>query len=122
MEQQDERRQHPRLNLGEAYTARFEVSSKVYRGVPMTNVSIGGLGLCMQAEDLGAIASGTELRNLVMEHPSLPSMRMMGVVRHILGLHAGKTSGPVFLGVQFVDPPEGIVRQLEAFIARRLSE
>lgn len=122
MDNPEERRQHPRLNLGEAFTARFEVEGRVYKGVPMTNVSIGGIGLRMQAEDLAGIVSGTTLRNLVLEHHALPSTRVQAQVRHILGLHAQRTHGSVFLGIQFLDPPEALVRQLEAFIAKRLGE
>lgn len=120
METPDNRREHPRLNLGEAFTVRFEVEGRVFRGVAMTNLSIGGIGLRMDVGELGPITAGTMLRNLVMEHPALPSLRVQGEVRHVLGAHAGRQSGPVFLGVQFQAPPDGFVRLVSDFIEKRL--
>lgn len=120
MEPESNRREHPRLNLGEAFTVRFEVEGRVFRGVVMTNLSVGGVGLRMEVGDLAGITAGTLLRNLVMEHPALPSLRIQAEVRHVLGAHPGRASGPVFLGVQFQAVPEALARQLEEFIQKRL--
>jgi c-di-GMP-binding flagellar brake protein YcgR len=120
MDSDENRRQHPRITLDGLFTVRFEVEARVFRGVEMTNLSAGGVGLRMELEDTALIEPGTLLRNLVLEHPSLPTVRVDGEVRHILGRHPGRVSGPVFLGVQFRSPPEAFVRQLDLFIQRRL--
>ena len=120
MEAGPDRRQHTRLNLDDRFTVRFEVGYKVFRSVPMTNVSIGGVGLRMEMANLAPIQAGTLLRNLVMEHPTLPNQRIDSEVRHILGQQGGRTEGPVFLGVQFVNPPEALVRILEQYVEKGL--
>lgn len=120
MSEGEEKRVHPRLSLDGSHTARFELEGVVFRGVEMTNLSAGGLGIRMDIQDSLALVLGTILRNVVLEHPLLPSVRVDAEVRHILGRHSDRVSGPLFLGLQFLNPPEALVRQIEAFIEKRI--
>lgn len=116
----EEKRVHPRLSLDGSHTVRFELEGVVFRGVGMTNLSVGGLGIRMDIEESAAIVLGVMLRNLVLEHPLLPTVKVDAEVRHILGRHADRVSGPLFIGLQFLNPPEALVRQIEAFIEKRI--
>jgi hypothetical protein len=115
-----DKRVHPRLSLDGSFTARFELEGVVYRGVSLTNISVGGIGISMDVGAAKDILLGILLRNLVIEQPPFPTIRADAVVRHVLGRHAGRVSGDLFLGLQFVDPPLGLVLQIEAFIEKRI--
>ena len=115
----EERRVHARLSLDERYTLRFQLEGQVFRGVTMTNLSVGGLGLKMDQKAAEPLQTGVVLKGMVLEHPALPQVKVEGVVRHVMGRNAGNSEGPVLVGVQFVDPPEMFVRQLEAYIEKR---
>lgn len=119
MDNPEDRRGHARLSLDDRYTLRFQVEGQVYRGVPMTNLSIGGLGLKMEQRTAIRIHPGVILKGMVLEHPALPQVKVDGEVRHVMGRHIGNMDGPVLVGIQFVHPPETFLRQLEAFIDKR---
>lgn len=116
----EEKRVHPRLSLEEGHTARFELEGVVFRGVPMTNLSVGGLGLRMEVEESSKLVLGTVLRNLVLEFHFFTPVRVDAEVRHVLGRHADRMSGPLFLGLQYLNPPESLLRQIQAFIEKRM--
>jgi c-di-GMP-binding flagellar brake protein YcgR len=119
MSSPEDRRVHARLSLDDRYTLRFQVVDQVFRGVPMTNLSIGGLGLRMEQRTTIRLHPGTILKGMVLEHPSLPQVKVDGEVRHVMGRHIGNLEGPVLVGIQFVNPPETFLRQIEAFIEKR---
>lgn len=119
MSSPEDRRVHARLSLDDRYTLRFQVVDQVFRGVPMTNLSIGGLGLRMEQRTAIRLHPGTILKGMVLEHPTLPQVKVDGEVRHVMGRHIGNLEGPVLVGIQFVNPPETFLRQLEAFIEKR---
>ncbi len=119
MSSPEDRRVHARLSLDDRYTLRFQVVDQVFRGVPMTNLSIGGLGLRMEQRTTIRIHPGIILKGMVLEHPSLPQVKVDGEVRHVMGRHIGNLEGPVLVGIQFVNPPETFLRQIEAFIEKR---
>lgn len=119
MENPEDRRVHSRLSLDDRYTLRFQVEGHVYRGVPMTNISLGGLGLKMEQRTAIRIHNGVILKGMVLEHPALPQVKVDGEVRHVMGRHIGNMEGPVLVGVQFVNPPETFIRLIETFIERR---
>ncbi len=120
MEPHDDRRTHVRLTLDDRYTLRFQVDDKVYRGVPMTNLSMGGLGLRMEQRTSIRLHPGVLLRGMVLEHPSLPQVKVDGEVRHVMGRLIGNLEGPVLVGVQWRQAPEAFLRQIGAFIDRHL--
>lgn len=120
MNEGEEKRVHPRLSLDGSYTARFELEGVVFRGVPLTNISIGGIGISLDLIEALDISPGNILRNVVLEQPPFSPTRVDAEVRHILGRHAGRVSGPLFLGLLFVDPPKALVAQIDAFIEKRL--
>lgn len=122
MSEPADRRQHLRLSLDWHYTVRYELEGRVFRGVEMTNLSLGGLGFKLGYVQAATLRQGTILRGIVLEHPSLPQVKVDGEVRHLLGLHVTNTDGFVLVGVQFLQPTEGFLRQIEAFIQRRLGE
>lgn len=122
MEAPDDRRIHVRLSLDDRYTLRFQVEDKVFRGIPMTNLSLGGLGLRMDQRTTIRLHPGVHLKGMVMEHPSLPQVKVDGEVRHVMGRHMENLEGPVLVGVQWVNPPEAFLRQLGAFIDRHVGE
>ncbi|MBI3131520.1 MAG: PilZ domain-containing protein [Acidobacteria bacterium] len=119
MENPEDRRSHARLSLDDRFTLRFQVEGQVYRGVPMTNLSIGGLGLKMEHRTAIRMHNGVILKGMVLEHPALPQTKVDGEVRHVMGRHMGNMEGPVLVGVQFLNPPENFTKLLEAFIDRR---
>jgi len=119
MENPEDRRVHARLSLDDRYTLRFQIEGQVYRGVPMTNISTGGLGLKMEQRTAIRVHNGVVLKGMVLEHPALPQMKVDGEVRHVMGRHIGNMEGPVLVGVQFLNPPENFLRLLEIFIGRR---
>lgn len=119
MSSPEDRRVHARLSLDDRYTLRFQVVDQVFRGVPMTNLSIGGLGLRMDQRTTIRLHPGTILKGMVLEHPALPQVKVDGEVRHVMGRHMGNLEGPVLVGIQFVNPPETFLRQIEAFIEKR---
>lgn len=118
MAEGEEKRIHPRLSLDGSYTARFELEGVVFRGVPLTNISRGGIGIRLEVVEAVDIVLGSILRNIVVEQPPFSPLKVDAEVRHILGRHAGRTSGPLFLGVQFVDPSERLVTQIDKFIEK----
>ena len=120
MENAENRRAHVRLSLGEAFTLRFQLEEKVFRGVPMTNLSLGGLGLRMDSRSTLRLHPGVHLKGMVLEHPSLPQVKVDGEVRHVLGRHIGNLDGPVLVGIQWINPPAAFLHQLERFIERHL--
>ena len=120
MQDGEEKRVHPRLSLDGSYTARFELEGVVFRGVPLTNISVGGVGISLDLEEAMDIFLGNILRNLVLEQTPFSPTRVDAEVRHILGRHAGRVSGPLFIGLLFMDPPKALVGQIETFIEKRL--
>lgn len=120
METAENRRAHVRLSLDDRFTLRFQLEDKVYRGVPMTNLSLGGLGLRMEQRTTIRLHPGVLLKGMVLEHPSLPQVKVDGEVRHVMGRHIGNLEGPVLVGIQWVNPPEAFLRILGAFIDRQL--
>jgi len=122
MEDAENRRAHARLSLDGTFTLRFQIEDKVYRGVPLTNLSLGGLGLRMDQRTTLRLHPGVILKGMVLEHPSLPQVKVDGAVRHVLGRHIDNLDGPVLVGVQWVSPSEGFLRQILAFMERHLGE
>lgn len=109
------------MSLDGSYTARFELEGVVFRGVSLTNVSVGGVGISLDLLAATDITLGILLRNLVIEQPPFSPIRADAVVRHVLGRHPGRVSGTLFLGLQFVDPPLSLVLQIESFIEKRIA-
>jgi hypothetical protein len=70
-----DRRQHARLSLDSRYTLRFELEGWVFRGVEMTNLSAGGLGIKLSHREAVRIRPGIILKGMVFEHPTLPRSR-----------------------------------------------
>ncbi len=120
MSNPEDRRVHTRLSLDSRYTLRFEVEGRVFRGVEMTNVSIGGFGIKLSHREAVRLQTGMILRGVVFEHPTLPQVRVDGEVRHIMGQTLQNTDGLVLVGVQYHNPTEGFLKMVEAFIEKRM--
>ena len=87
MSSPEDRRVHARLSLDDRYTLRFQVVDQVFRGVPMTNLSIGGLGLRMEQRTTIRIHPGIILKGMVLEHPTLPQMKVGGQMANEFPIH-----------------------------------
>lgn len=116
----EDRRIAVRLSLDAQFTIRYEVEGRVFRGIEMTNISVGGLGIKLAHRQAVRLQQGVILRNMVFEHPSLPQVRVDGEVRHIMGQTLQNAEGLVLVGVQYCNPSPGLVESVEAFIERRL--
>ncbi len=120
MSNPEDRRQYFRLSLDSRYTLRFEVEGRVFRGVEMTNLSTGGVGLKLSHREAIRLPAGTTLKGIVFEHPSLPRVKVDGEVRHLIGQNLNNAEGMILVGVQYLNPSPGVLHLIEEFIARRL--
>jgi c-di-GMP-binding flagellar brake protein YcgR len=120
MSNPEDRRQHVRVSLDSRYSLRFEVEGRVFRGIEMTNVSTGGVGLKLSHREAIRLQAGLTLRSIVFEHPSLPRVKVDGEVRHLIGQNLNNAEGMVLVGVQFLNPSPGVLLLIEEFIERRL--
>jgi hypothetical protein len=115
-----DRRVHVRLSLDSRYTLRFEVEGRVFRGIEMTNVSSGGLGIKLSHREAVRLRAGMILKGMVFEHPTMPQSKVDGEVRHVMGQTLQNAEGLVLVGIQFHQASEGFLRQVATFITKRL--
>lgn len=116
MSQHRLRRQHVRVSLDRSYTLRFEMEGRVFRGVEMTNISVGGVGIKLSHGDAVRLSQGSRFHCIVFEHPELPKVKVEGEVRHMLGQNTNNAAGIVLVGVQYIAATENVPALLEDFI------
>lgn len=103
MDASADRRRHPRLSVGGGYTARFRAADRAFAGVPLADLSAGGLCLRLEAREAEPLGKGTFLAALYVDHPGLPAVPLQGQVSWLMGKVPGKTDGFVLVGVEFVN-------------------
>ena len=116
------RRQTVRITLDGRYTLRFEVEGRVFRGVELTNVSMGGLGLKVDHREAVRMQVGSLLKGMVFEHPLMPKVKVDGEVRHLMGQNLHNAEGKVFVGVQYHLPSPGVLILIQEYIEGRLEQ
>jgi hypothetical protein len=120
MSNPEDRRVHTRLSLDSRHTLRFEVEGRVYRGVELTNVSLGGLGIKLSHRESILMHPGGILKAMVFEHSAMPQLKVDGEIRHVMGQTLQNVDGMVLIGVRYVSPSERFLKQVEAFIEKRM--
>ena len=116
----ESRRKTVRITLDGRYTLRFEVEGRVFRGIELTNISMGGLGLKVDHREAIRMQVGTLLKGMVFEHPLMPKVRLDGDVRHVMGQNLHNADGKVIVGVQFHNPSPGVMILIQEYIEGRL--
>ena len=97
-----ERRDAQRIVVGPDHTVRFLVRGHPFRGVRITNLSLGGCFAMVGARDAGLFPAGTLLEQFTFEHPALPQSPLTAEVRYCLGSEAGSAPMAVLgLGIMF---------------------
>lgn len=112
------RRRHPRLSVGDGYTARFRAAETAFQAVPLTDLSAGGLCLRVGAREAAPLEKGQPVATLFIEHPALPAVPLQGQISWVMGKVPGKSEGFVLVGVSFVN----LHPKLEAVLARHVEE
>lgn len=116
-----ERRDAQRIVVGPDHTVRFLVRGHPFRGVRITNLSLGGCFAMVGARDAGLFPAGTLLEQFTFEHPALPQSPLTAEVRYCLGSEAGSAPMAVLgLGIMFQALAPAMESGLRAHLDRLL--
>ncbi len=95
------RRRYARLNTGVDYRVRVVHDGQVLERAQLMNISACGCGIQVHLEEIPGVEVGLILPQIYLLHEDLPLVPLQGTVVYMLGKHAGKVGGSVFLGVDF---------------------
>lgn len=112
-----DRRDTSRILVGTGFTISFTLKGHLFRGVRITNLSVGGCFALVGARHAHCFMRGAALEDLALHHPDLPRDPIIATVAFVLG---GRPGGDVTdmmgVGLNFLCM-EGSTRQaLEAWV------
>lgn len=121
MDSSNERRDSRRLFLGPDHTIRFVLKGHAFRGVRITNISLGGCFAMVSQRDRGLFAQGAILEQLGFDHPDLPQGQITAQVRYAVG---AQSEAPMLdflgVGISFVTMPPEVRERLSVFLEATL--
>ncbi len=117
MDSHPDRRDSPRIPVGPEYTVSFTAGGEGFRGIRLTNLSLGGCFAVVGGGAAGVFTQGARLAPFVLEHPSFPALPFAGAVAYAMGAHEGDEAAAFLgVGIRFMDVPGEVHNALRAFV------
>jgi c-di-GMP-binding flagellar brake protein YcgR len=120
MDDPQNRRRFTRVNVGEDHSARFRMDERDFVGLTLTNLSAGGCCVKVPAVQAAGIRKGTEVTDLRLVHPRLPSLPLRAAACWLLGRQPGRVEGFLLVGFEFLDISPQYQETLEAYVQELL--
>lgn len=121
MSQPSDRRDCRRLFVGPEHTVAFEVKGHVFKGIRITNISMGGCFAVVSGRSASLFSAGTILEHFALEHIDFPKGTFAAQVRYVVSSSGSEAASDFLgLGIAFMTLPEDVKATINTYLDQLL--
>lgn len=112
-----DRRDTSRIPVGSEFAISFTLKGQRFRGIRITNLSVGGCFALVGTRKARYFVRGAALEDLALHHPDLPKDPIIATVAFVLGGHSdGEGLEVMGVGLNFLCMENATREALEAWV------